>query len=215
MPFIRALLRSSALRFRDLALSIKSTATSRFRAVRWVVDLLLLPSDYYAIRDTWVYDSPPNLIRPKGFAETMQAWKLFNRRAHHVRLADKLAVRDFVAERVGQELLPELYWSGVDIEDLRSQALPNRFVLKSNHACRTVRIVQDLLEFDWLEAERCCSDWLTIDYSLLFAEWQYRWIPPRIFAEELLEDSTGAAPMEYRFLCFHVTCPTVRYHTLC
>ncbi|MEI9985067.1 MAG: hypothetical protein WDN69_18865 [Aliidongia sp.] len=47
----------------------------------------------------------PDVIRPKGFNEKIQARKIFDRRPILTVMADKVAVRDYVAERVGREVL--------------------------------------------------------------------------------------------------------------
>jgi hypothetical protein len=63
-------------------------------------------------------------------------------------------------------------------------------------------IVHDARAFDWNQAAVTAGEWLECDYDMRFAEWQYRWIPRRLFIEEYI----GAAeklPIDYKFFCFH------------
>jgi hypothetical protein len=47
----------------------------------------------------------PRLLRPRRFTEKMQWRKLFDLNPLYAVISDKLAVRDFIAERVGNDLL--------------------------------------------------------------------------------------------------------------
>jgi hypothetical protein len=99
-------------------------AVSRLRRDGWgrhhlgreVIDTLLLPSDILRVRRqyTGVFGFPPRLLRPRTFNEKLQSSKILARRSHHTRFADKLAVRDFVRERIGPEVLTQFFWTGLD-----------------------------------------------------------------------------------------------------
>ena len=176
-----------------------------YRVGRWVIDALLLPSDIEKIRRiyTFMFGLPPRLLSPHTFNEKLQSSKIFHRKSRHVRFADKLAVRQFVRERIGPEVLTQIYWIGLDLEDARRQCLPNRFVLKANHSCNANLIVSDASLLDWKETEPVVRRWLAKDWSAHAAEWQYRWIPRKLFIEEYLEGPNGGVPMDYKFFCFH------------
>jgi hypothetical protein len=171
---------------------------------REVIDALLLPSDIATIRRqyTAVFGFPPRLLRPRTFNEKLQRYKIFFRRARQTRFADKLAVRDFVRERIGPEVLTQLFWTGLDLEDARRQHLPNRFVLKANHGSGWSVIVRDRSLLDWETTEAVVRQWLDQDYSTRCAEWQYRWIPRKLLIEEYLEGPGGGVPLDYKFWVF-------------
>jgi hypothetical protein len=114
-----------------------------------------------------------------------------------------LAVRDFVAERVGSHVLTKLFWVGSDLQDAQRQSLPRKFVLKANHSCNKNLLVTDVSLFDWEAAETLVRCWLAEDYSVGLSEWQYRWILPILFIEEYLEDPHRTVPLDYKFLCFN------------
>jgi hypothetical protein len=80
--------------------------------------------------------------------------------------------------------------------------LPNRFVIKSNHASGQKMIVHDGRALDWNKAAIRAQDWLEWDWDMGSAEWQYRWIPRLLFIEEYI-GATDQPPIDYKFFCFH------------
>ena len=85
-----------------------------FAAVRVLIDALLFPADIVKVVLTYrgVFGSSPHLLRPRTFNEKLQRAKLFNRNARYTRFADKIAVREYVRERVGAEVLTKVFWIG-------------------------------------------------------------------------------------------------------
>ena len=187
-----------------LARRLSRRGLGEYRLARRLIDALLFPSDVEKVRRiyTAVFGSPPRLLFPQTFNEKMQHLKLFDRRSRFTRFADKLAVRDFVRDRIGEEVLTTIFWAGVDLRDARSQVLPHRFVLKANHSCNANLIVRDASIIDWGETEALVRKWLGRDWSMHTAEWQYRWISRKLFIEEYLESPAGGLP-DYKFFCFH------------
>ena len=184
---------------------LKRAGWGKYRLGRELIDALLLLEDVATVRRkyTAAFGSQPRLLFPRSFNEKIQRRKILRRRQHHIRLADKLAVRDFVAERVGSHVLTKLFWVGSDLQDARRQSLPRKFVLKANHSWNRNLLVRDVSLFDWGAAETLVRRWLAEDYSVSGSEWQYRWIPPMLFIEEYLEDPHRTVPLDYKFLCFN------------
>lgn len=184
----------------------------RFRLGRWLIDALFWPRDLLNTLSTYCkhFGRYPRLTSPKTFNEKIQHHKLFVRSRRHVTFADKLAARDYVASRLGKEVLTDLYWTGTDLRSAPCDRLPQRFVLKANHASGTNLIVDDREDLDWSEAHRVSQEWLETDYWQRFSEWQYRWIRPRLFIEEYLEGEDGKPPLDYKFFCFHGTVKLVQ-----
>jgi hypothetical protein len=197
-------LRNGQTSLEKVAGRLRLDGWDRYRVGRRVIDALLLPSDIAKVRRlyTWKCGSPPRLLSPYTFNEKVQRSK-FHRRSRHARLADKLAVREFVRERVGAEVLTRVFWSGLDLADARRQCLPNRFVLKANHSCNANLFVRDVALLDWRATEALVRQWLADDWSTQAAEWQYRWIPRKLFIEEYMEGPGGDVPWDYKFFCFH------------
>ena len=176
----------------------------RYLIGRMIVDLLLWPSDFLAVRRQYAsfFGRPPKLLCPKTFNEKLQRNKLFRRRSRYTLFADKIAVRDYVKQRVGSRVLSKLYWTGTDLRTVSSGILPKKFVIKANHESGRILIVNDRDAFNWKQAYEQTCRWLEQDYSEMWAEWQYRWIEPRLLIEEFLEGEDGMSPPDYKFFCF-------------
>lgn len=171
-----------------------------------VMDFVFFPRDcVVAVRGyRRTFGRTPDLFRPQLFNECLQRRKLFERDPRFTILADKLAVRKHVAEKVGDKYLTKIYWTGTDLLSARQFALPKRFVVKANHSTRTNLIVSNAEEFSWADAAAITQKWLTRDLSFATAEWHYRWIPPTIFIEEYLEARPGTTSLtDYKFFVFH------------
>ncbi len=147
-------------------------------------------------------------------------WRLaYDRRPVLTLLADKVRVRDFIAERVGAQYLPRCFHVTDNPETIDLAALPAEFVIKPNHGCGMVWFVTDRMpargpnrdpfqvvftpkhELDRPALMRRCREWMAIDYSQVNYEWAYRNIPRRILVEEYLCDDTSGAPaFDYKLI---------------
>ena len=85
----------------------------------------------------------PDVLHPVTFNEKIQSRKLFDRRPILATIADKFAVREYVAQRIGQEFLPELYHVTTDPLDLPAANLPDRYVVKATHGSGWVERVKN------------------------------------------------------------------------
>lgn len=145
----------------------------------------------------------PNLLRPRTFNEKVVARSLFDNRPILRQFADKYAVRTFVAERLGEDALPELFWATKNPKDISFSRLPDAFVIKPTHGAGWVRIVRDKNKIDQAELIRECDYWLSQNFYERHRERVYKNIPPRILVEELIDDGSAGAPIDYKFLVFH------------
>jgi hypothetical protein len=145
----------------------------------------------------------PRLVRPRTFNEWILRRKVFDRRPILTQLTDKFAVRHYVAQRLGPEILPAVYSINSNPAGIPFADLPQRFVVKPTHGSGWVRIVLDKAALDIEELVNTCNHWLKSSYYNRTRERQYRRIPPRIIVEEFIDDGSGAAPMDYKFFTFH------------
>lgn len=179
-----------------------------------LIDLLFFPSDIIKIGSQYraIFGKFPNIFRPKTFNEHLQRSKIFNRKAIYTDFADKIKVRKYVADKIGEKYLTNLIWSGTNLLEARSIALPRAFIIKSNNGSGTNIIVRDLTNFDWDAAQHTTQGWLKHDHSISHAEWQYRWIKPALLIEELLVGKDGAIPTDVKFYCFHGRVELIQLH---
>jgi hypothetical protein len=119
------------------------------------------------------------------------------------RYADKLAVRDYIAKTIGNEYLIPLLGSWSLAQEIPYDSLPNRFVLKTNHASGTNVIVNDKKGLDVDAVSQKLDGWLALNYFDVGREYQYKDIVPRILAEEMLVTEDGTELKDYKIFCFH------------
>ena len=74
-----------------------------------------------------------NLQNPQTFNEKLQWLKLYDRKPEYTMMVDKYKVRDYIADKLGEEYLIPLLGVWDDPDDIDFDSLPNQFVLKCNH----------------------------------------------------------------------------------
>jgi hypothetical protein len=145
----------------------------------------------------------PNILFPKTFNEKVVARSLFDKRPILRQFADKFAVRSYVSKRLGEAVLPDLYWVTRNPRDIPIERLPRSFVVKPTHGAGWVRLVRDKSKLDRDELARQCEYWLSQNFYNWHRERVYKDIVPRILVEELIDDGGKEAPTDYKFMVFH------------
>ena len=130
-----------------------------------------------------------NLKNPKTFNEKLQWLKLYDRNPEYVKLVDKYEVKNYIAEKIGEEyVIPTLgVWER--FEDIDFDRLPNQFVLKCTHDSGSVVLCRDKVTFDMEAARRKITRKLNSNLFWHGREWPYKNVKPRIIAEAFLQDS--------------------------
>ncbi len=147
-----------------------------------------------------------DLKRPKTFNQKIQWLKLHDRNPRHTVMVDKLAVKDYVAKRIGANYVIPLAttesWKKFD--DIDFDRLPDSFVLKTTHSGGNlgVIIVKDKNTFNKERAKQILDSSLKKNIYPGFREWPYKNVEPRIFAEKLLETPDGDLK-DYKIFCFN------------
>ena len=143
----------------------------------------------------------PSLSAPETFNEYMLHRCLYPA-PHWSMLADKLAVREFVKERIGEAHLIPL----IAVPEVFTQAvfdsLPDAFVMKTNHGCAYVKIVEDKRQTSFEELNSLAQKWLSEDFYRASRERHYRPIRPQLYFEQLLLDEAGRIPSDLKINMF-------------
>jgi len=142
-----------------------------------------------------------DLQNPQSFTGKIQWLKLNWRYDILTKCADKCEVRKFVEERIGPEILKELYGIYEKSEDIDINKLPDTFVLKVNHGCKQNVFCKKKSEIDWKHTVRLLKKYLKEDLYPLYREWAYKNIVPRIICEEHLTRNDEIL-YEYGFYCY-------------
>src|SRR5262249_29479099 len=97
---------------------------------------LRYPARRRAYRELTRVSSTPTTFNEKVL------WRMaFDRRPHLTMNADKVAVRDFVAQRVGTEYLKRCYGVYERGRDIDWESLPREFAIKASHGCAALVLV--------------------------------------------------------------------------
>ena len=169
---------------------------------------------------------------PRTFTEKVRYKMLRDRRPLVVVFADKAAVRDYVADVVGEQHLPQLHLLTDDPHTLADVRLPEACVVKPTHGSGAALIISGAAEPDarlpppsaaWgyfhVRPEAALPAglvalgraWLDQLYGLgPNREWAYGRIPRRILVEELLVGPDGGLPDDYKLFVFHGVCRYVQ-----
>ncbi len=144
-----------------------------------------------------------NLNAPQTYNEKLQWMKLYDRNPAYTPLVDKYAVKEIVAETIGEEyIIPTLgVWDRV--EDIDFDALPDQFVLKCTHDSGGLVICPDKSKLDIEKAKKTLQKALKSNFYFLGREWPYKNVKPRILAEAYMEDKVTGELRDYKFFCFN------------
>src|SRR5690606_37814815 len=145
-----------------------------------------------------------NLENPKTLNEKINWLKLNDRTSLHTICADKLKVRDYVSEKIGNQFLIQLVFKSYDINNLVSENFPEKpFIIKANHDSSGGVIIKDKNQVDWLKLKKKFQKLLNRNYYYIGKEWQYKNIKAGIIAEKLLINENGEVPFDYKLHCFN------------
>lgn len=145
----------------------------------------------------------PDLKSPKTFNEKLNWLKLHQHNPILTTMADKYAVKKYVAERVGDEYVVPCYGIWERFEDIDFSKLPEQFVLKGTHDSGGAFICKDKRTFDYKKVGAQLNKNMKRDFFLAGREWPYKNIPHRIIADKMLDDHSGRELRDYKFWCFN------------
>ena len=143
-----------------------------------------------------------NTNNPTTLNEKLQ-WLKFNYRFPLQSIvSDKLLVRDYVKEKIGEEYLIPLLGSWEKYEDIDFSLLPKQFVLKCNHDSGGLVVCTDKNKLDHANARSKIEKSLKSNFFYIGREYQYKNIKPMILCEKFISDD-GNVPMDYKIYCFN------------
>lgn len=148
---------------------------------------------------------------PVTYNQKLQWLKLYDRNPRYTMYADKLAVRAYIAETIGEKYLVPMLGVYNHADEIDFAALPERFILKCTHDSGTHVICTSKSGFDATDAERSLQAGLRRKYYRLHRERQYQAIKPRVICEALLGDARKS-PDEYKLLCFDGEPCFIKHH---
>lgn len=144
-----------------------------------------------------------SLNPPITFNEKLQWLKIFDRNQSIIKLADKYDVREYVATKIGNNYLNEIYDIWENANDINLKILPSSFVIKATHGSGMNFFIRDKNNVDQNFIFQLCSNWIKTDYGKLGREWMYSKMKPKVIVEKLILDQDGKVPKDYKVFCFN------------
>lgn len=145
----------------------------------------------------------PNLSNPGTLQEKILWRNLHGDMSGAVRLADKVAVRDYVREKAGDQHLVEALAVADRCDELEIARLPQSFVVKFSHGSGMNIFVWQRSEADEEALRKLVASRLERTYGLRKGEHWYARIRPRALVETLVTTQGHDLPVDYRFHVFH------------
>jgi hypothetical protein len=143
---------------------------------------------------------PLNLANPQHYNDKVQWLKLYWRDDLAKQCADKWAVRAYVSDVVGEDILNEIYGVFESVKEIPFEKLPMPCVIKGTHGSGYNEFL--LKQGDIGRIVKRCARWLKTNYYDRTFEYVYKDMTPRIIVEKYLTDASGRVPKDYKFFCF-------------
>jgi hypothetical protein len=144
-----------------------------------------------------------DLNDPLTFNEKLQWLKLNDRQPFYSILVDKLEVRKYIADMIGEDYLIPLIGVYNSIDEIDFDYLPNQFVLKCTHDSGGIVICRDKDQIDIESVKKKLNMYMKRNYFFHGREWPYKDIKPRIICEKYMVDESETELKDYKFMCFN------------
>ena len=151
-----------------------------------------------------------NLKHPKTLNEKIQWLKIYDNIPLKTMLTDKVLVRDWIKEKIGEEYLKPVLQICNSFDEIVFDKLPERFIIKCNHGCKWQIIIKEKNKFIgnkqiYNYVKKQFDGWMEQSFfGWSDFETQYKNIVPKIIIETLLRDEKfSKTRKEVRNCCFN------------
>ncbi|OOG69892.1 ATP-grasp fold amidoligase family protein [Algoriphagus sp. A40] len=148
---------------------------------------------------------PLDLKNPLTHNERINHKKIHDRNPLIPITSDKVRVRDYVREILGEkeanEILIPLFHISKTGKDIPHQSWDFEFFMKANHSSGGNMLVKPGTDPELIR--KTCQTWLKSSYGQFLHEWAYRDIPRRITCEQVIRTPEGQIPADIKYYCFH------------
>lgn len=148
----------------------------------------------------WTTGKKLDYRHPKDISEKLMWLTRYDQDPLKTRCADKYLVRDYVKQKGFEDILIPLIGVWDHAADIDFSSLPDKFVLKCNHASGWNIICTDKAELDIEDARAKLDRWLGMRFGADLQEIHYLKIQPRIVGEEFMP-MLGNDVIDYKFHC--------------
>lgn len=148
-----------------------------------------------------------NLKQPKTFTEKLNYLKLYGDLENKSKFTDKLWVKEYIKQNIPELNVAKVYQSASSFENLDFESLPQSFIIKTNHACKTGIIINNKnsitsKKYDFYK--KYYKKVLKINYAFWGTlELHYKNIEPKVYVEELIQNDNDDTLDEYQVYCLN------------
>lgn len=114
-------------------------------------------------------------------------------------IVDKILLRNYSRKILGKDICVPIIKIYDNINEIKLDELPEKFVLKCNHGSQMNIICHNKSEFNLNDAKKQLDKWIKLNYALIGYEYQYLNVKRKIFSEQYLKDNLT----DYKFYCFN------------
>ncbi|MDD6203101.1 MAG: ATP-grasp fold amidoligase family protein [Lachnospiraceae bacterium] len=165
--------------------------------LNWIPD-----SIYIKILYRLILGEKCNLKNPVTYNEKLQWLKLHDRKDIYSVMVDKYRVRDYIAQKLGEQYLIPLLGVYDRFEEVDFDTLPDQFVMKCTHDSGSVIICKDKEMLDIKKVQKKLEKAMKRSYYSAYREWPYKNVKPRIIIEKFMVDESGDDLKDYKVMCF-------------
>lgn len=163
------------------------------------------PRSWIAFRYLVRFKRPLDIKDPKTLNEKILYLSLNSENKLWVQCADKYKVRKYVKDQGLGELLVPLYGRYCKSTDIDLSSLPKEFVIKTNHGCGDVMIVNNDQSPSLKKSFSVYDKLIKKKYGILEGGKHYQQIQPCIIIEERLHNESiySTSLVDYKVWCFN------------
>ena len=182
----------------------KKIISNRELRLKMIKCLNFIPTKLYLKMVYWIKTGKKlNLKNPVTLCDKLNWLKIHEQRPEYTQLVDKVAVRDYVFEKVGQDICFPLLGVWEHYDDIDFTTLPEKFVLKCNHDSGSVKIICDKSKMNHVELKNFFESRLKMNPYTIGREYPYRDVKPRVFAEKFMIPNGEEDINDFKFFCFN------------
>lgn len=182
----------------------KKLFNSRELRLKILNSLRVIPDKPYIKCLYWIKNGKKlNLKNPKTLCEKMNWLKIYNKKPEYTQLVDKIAVRKYVTDLLGEDIFFPLLGAWEHYDDIDFDSLPDEFVLKCNHDSGSVKVIKNKSKINHKEYKEFFETRLKENPYSFGREYPYKDVKPMIFAEKYMVPDGEADINDYKFFCFN------------
>ncbi|WP_252698663.1 ATP-grasp fold amidoligase family protein [Natronosalvus vescus] len=145
----------------------------------------------------------PQIENPQTFNEKILHRKLRTSDDRLATVEGKITAREYAADRIGDDKLPEVYHVTDNPEEIPFESFPEEYVIKPTHMAGEVIFAEKGETPDHAAIKERCKQWLNADYGYIRNQYWNADIDRQVMVEERLSDPEFDVPIDYKMYVFH------------